>query len=216
MAITLVDSCFATASSSSSVTSSAMDSTGADFIAVAVGAFAAKFQNVVTDNKGNEFFPMTRSSQGNAPAIIYYCFNPTVGASHTFSYTEPNTFPSITAIAFSGVGYVESQSWNSGTSNTVSTGSATATVDGSLFVVAGCAQGGTFSSISGSFTLENSNAYSANVSMGSCMAYKIQTTAASENPTLTNSVSAAISASIACFNPRQAAGGGGSTFHPLG
>ena len=216
MAIAFIDSCFSTAASSSLVTSSAMDSTGADFLVVAIGGFRAKFvSTVVTDNKGNEFFPMTSSSDDNASALIYYCSNPTVGSSHTFTYSEAGTYPSITAIAFSSVGCLETQNWSGHlASNTVSTGSVTAASDGSLFIVAGCAQAGTFSSIDSSFTLENANAYSANVSMGSCMAYKIQTTASSENPTLTNSGSAAISASIACFNPSQPSGGG-ATVHPL-
>lgn len=201
MAIAFVNSCSG-AGSLSGVTSSAMDTTGANLIVVSVATYSSLGANL-TDSQSNTWTSLTTASPNRAKSRLFYCINPTTSSSHTFTFSQSGTYPSISAVAFSGVAAYESEntSTQTGLSTTIQTGSVTPSKDGSLVFAGACTDGGIYTAVDSGFTLETSVSHVSAQHMGSASAYLIQTTAAAVNPQFTNSVSDYLSASIAVFKP---------------
>ena len=218
MAITFVDSC--DGQHQSSVTTSAMDSTGADTIIVSVQTYNTTVPlTAISDSKSNLFVQLAHNNFGVYDQRIFVCRNPTVGASHTFSFsTGSASYAVVSAAAFSGVGVLSANDYTDASSaSSVSAGPLTATSNGSLFYFSiGTGSTVTQSSVSGGFTEITDVAGVPGSWMGLHTSYKIQSSAGSENPTATLSGTDTMNATLLMFDPLPAAGGGGAgTYHPL-
>lgn len=107
MAIALVDKVAASATSGGDITTSSIDTSGANFLVMGV----SYYQNVttdptITDSKGNTWLPLTRNhntNYGDFVGRIYYARNATVGSGHTFSSAGPSVYSTISIGAFSGL-----------------------------------------------------------------------------------------------------------------
>ncbi len=182
-------------------------STGGNFIVVWSGAHAAGLPTIV-DSKLNTWTQLTADTTGSFPNMRgWYAKNATVGTSHTITVT--GLFVGFCAAIFSGVststprdGTGSRVSDHSGTTN--QPGSVTPAADGSLLITAT----GTDATVvvtnndlglgftqSGNFVGGNSPSTWAGITM----AYKIQGTAAAQNPTFTYGVSAVTDAVIDIF-----------------
>lgn len=109
MAISLIAHVATGATGVSGVTTSAIDTTGANFIVVwqdSDGPSAA-----ITDSKGNTWSRLAAvAATDPSLCFINYCFNPTVGTGHTF--TAGSSYPSLFVAAFSGVSSVRTSGSN--------------------------------------------------------------------------------------------------------
>lgn len=195
-----------------SVTTAGVDTTGADLIVLAVSKFGTTAVTV-SDSKGNTWTPLTEQASTNARTKLYYCVSPTVGSGHTFTASGSGTFPTISALAVSGVktadAFDQESAGGSGSGSSIQPGSLTPDEDNCLVVAAASSFNPSLSSVDGGFTLQLvTNVGSQHISGGS--AYLIQTAAAAANPTFTLDGSAVCSAVSASFHAA-AAGGGPST-----
>lgn len=141
--------------SNSTVTSSGINTTGANLIVVNV-ATSGQATGTFTDSLSNTWTLQTNAIIGSGDAgarlLQYYCINPTVGASQTFTYTvggSANGYPVINAYSFakttviSGTPTTTTPIFDKNTSNTSSAtgttiqpGSITPVVSGELLVTA--------------------------------------------------------------------------------
>ena len=86
-------------------TSSAIDTTGADLLIVAVGYAASSTNAAVTDSMGNTWAATTRPTDiGNMQSRILYCKPTVVGPGHTITVTSVGSAAraAVTFAAFSG------------------------------------------------------------------------------------------------------------------
>jgi hypothetical protein len=87
-------------------TSSAIDTTGANLLILFVVSWDPFTVNP-SDSKGNTWQALTRYGPGGTQGYVmaYYAYNPTVGASHTFSWpsNSEDAWPSIFVLAYSGM-----------------------------------------------------------------------------------------------------------------
>jgi hypothetical protein len=200
-------------SSGNGVTTSAIDTTGATFLAMAIGSNSNGGNGApggISDSKGNTWTCGTATATG-APGVfgaqmqICYAWNPTVGTGHTFTYTFTGGGMSIAVAAFSNVKTVstpydqENEASTSPTDVTVSTGSITPSANNELILTATSLYF-TGETTPSSFTLIDSSVFPGGTYNGVALAYKVQTTAGAENATWTgdgnNSYRAAVIASI--------------------
>ena len=188
------------------VTSSSVDTTGANFLIVL--ALAQPVTSVtVTDSKSNAWTPLTAQQNGVATGSkLFYSIHPTVGTGHTFTVTGTGTFPAVLVQAWRGVRSFDAENGaNQASGTTLQTGSVTPAEDNELFV-SGCGPGGggtVTNAIDSGFT-ETGDLDEFASSAGGAMAYKIQTAGGAENPTWTASGGAGPSersAVIAAFRP---------------
>lgn len=207
-----------------SVTTGAIDTTGASLLLAFVGDYNSVTASTVSDSKSNTWTALTTYSGGTNPrARIFYAKNPTVGTGHTFTATAPGaaTFPGVAFYAFSGADTTapfDSPQENGG-GNTVSgtsfqPGSVAPSVDNELLFTGICLDG-TFSAptVDSSFTIGDSVAFSNGQTFGVFVAYQIQTTATTRNPTL--SWTTAVTNKAGAIGTFKAATGGGVTYPQL-
>ena len=97
-AIALVDHTIATGNSfGTGITTSAIDSTGASMLIVAVNGYSAVSAETngtltLTDSKGNSYTPIPNGLTTPSPGIaIYFCPNPVVGSGHTIEAKFPDS-----------------------------------------------------------------------------------------------------------------------------
>lgn len=209
MAAAFVIDAEARSTDSNIATTSAVDTTGANFIALVVtndnGAEA------VSDSKGNTWTPVAAAIGANPLLRMFYCFNPNVGSGHTFTNDPANpSFPSIAMQAFSGV--VTSPLDQHSEASAVQPGSITPSEDGEVVITAAVNNGTGHELVNSPFDVNqtadlNGDANSYTISM----AYEIQTTATARNPTWTNL--GGIQTVIASFKADP--GGGGGVFSPM-
>ncbi len=90
----------------STVTTPGVNTTGANLIVLGVTTYrGAGVTSTPTDSKGNSYVLVANYTDGagGAQLAIFYCYAPTVGASHTISYpTVASSFPTIIMKAYSG------------------------------------------------------------------------------------------------------------------
>lgn len=201
-----------TSGTSSSVTTPARDTTGANLIVV----FVADGNGVpsgtnLTDSAGNTWTAL--NSHNFVPCRQFYCQNPTTSASHTFTYANGSSFSGMSMQAFSGstASPLDVQSANGDIGVTaLQPGSITPTQNDDL-IVTGVAIGGnpvTFSIDSGFTVTDNGGITGTSIANG--MAYLIQGTAAAVNPQWSWSGSQQASSTMASF--KAGAGGGGTAY----
>lgn len=85
-----------------SVTTSAIDTTGANLIVLVVADYT--LGSTPTDSKGNTYTPRTgrTTPNTNGSVRIWDCLNPIVGTGHTFTVSGGTQYPSVNVLAFSG------------------------------------------------------------------------------------------------------------------
>lgn len=183
------------------VTSGSINSTGANFLIVAVADFGSGATGTVTDSKSNlGWTPLTAyNTAGDARIHLYYCVPTSVGSGHTVSYT--GTLPAIAFAAFSNVNAIpfDSEVGATGSTSNPVGGSITPSAAGALVISATANLGNNTGSVDSGFAIVGSylGVSGNNYSLG--MAYLIQTIAATVNPTWTVSVTNPWSATNAGF-----------------
>lgn len=196
--------------SPTSATTDAMDSTGANLIVLSV-ACDAPSTPVITDSKGNTWTPLTLSNTGGSVKTrMYYCSDPTVGTNHTFTAT--GAFCAIFAAAFAGMESPDVFDQENGATSdgtlTIQTGSVTPVENNELVITGlGLNSAGAVVSVNSGFTILDTETFGSGNNYGGALAYKIQTAAASENPTWTRINTEAMAVRIATFkstNPSSA------------
>lgn len=187
MAIVLVTSASGGGNSSGGFATSAVDTTGANFIVVSVSSAVIGGSTVPTlsDNKSNTWTSLTGYTVGASRHTIFYVLSPTVGTGHTFTTSGTNIYPAIIVRAFSGVSsYDSQQSGATGTSSPLATGSVTPSANGALILTGICGDPGATHSYPSGFTgginIPQDSLSGFNIQGSS--AYLIQTTAAAINP----------------------------------
>lgn len=194
---------------SSPTTSTAIDTTGATLIVLAVAT--SQVGITVTDSQSNKWFgiqPVTASGTQNF--TFFFCVNPTTNASHTFTLSAGN-FPSFCVAAFSGsVGAFTPITTNAVNASTMLMPSITPSLDNALIVTGLCGPNPDTESINGSFTITDQGGGTNGQRVA--LAYLIQTSAAAAAPTWTNSASRQLAGQMVVINLQAAAGGsaGGS------
>lgn len=197
-------------------TTTAINTTGADFIIVAVCSYSTT-PVTNSDSASNTWSQLTevQAVSANAHLRMFYVQAPTTSASHTFS-TNAN-FYAIAVAAFSGSQATpfDVQSTASATSLTIQPGSITPAGNGELIISsvgmsADGASGQTWS-VDSSMTISDQIAPTGGAHNGLALAYLLSSTGAI-NPTWTASGGGSPNqaAAIAAFKGSGGGGGGGS------
>ena len=190
-----------------SVTTGAIDTSGASLLVAVVADYAPEVLSVVTDSKTNVWVPLTSSDSGSPRCTIFYVANPTVGTNHTFSATEAinNTYPSICVAAFSNVATItpfDQQNGNDSgevTASQLTTGSITPGENNEVLIAGVAVDDVVTLTIDGGFTITNQVSHLVDEHFGMGMAYLIQTTAAAANPLWDWTGNVLVAARIASF-----------------
>lgn len=201
MAITLVSN-----STTQGTTSSAINSTGASLIVVALHSDGST--PTISDSKGNSYSQVFGVTAGGERCALYYAANPVVGTGHTVTATGASDFSLITVAAFSGVktssplDQSNSAGAGSGSHSSWQTGSISPTENGELIVAASSILTGVLGDMSWSpdppFDLIGGLGPSP--TYGGLAIYEVQTTATNRNPTFTPSTNfSKYSAGVASF-----------------
>lgn len=197
-----------------SITTPAINTTGANLIVVSSGDYLGNGTNVApTDSNGNTYtLRQTATGSIAAQTQIWECQNPTVGAGHTI--TRVGNYQCLFVSAWSGAAATSQyDKGSSGTSvsTSVQPGSITPANANSL-VIASLGSDTTTSStasIDSGFTITDQFAPVGGVSEGGGQAYLIQSAAAAVNPTWSGLTGAGDL--TACIVAYIAAAGGGFT-----
>jgi hypothetical protein len=201
MAITAIAGTIAGSSGGgAAVTTGSIDTTGATLLVVAIGTYYTSAP-VVSDSKSNTWTALTDRAGTNIHTRLYYCKSPTVGTGHTFTGT--NGYNSIAVYAFSGTDGSDAESENGATTASalsLSTGSVTPTVNGSLLVSSVSGYYHVSMSINSSFTYQTIN-FGAGAYASTGLGYLVQGTAGAINPTWSWSEGSDCAVAIAVFKP---------------
>jgi hypothetical protein len=196
--ITFVAGTAQPSSNNSNVTSSAIDTTLANFLVLSATTYASSAS--VSDSYSNTWTSLTQYSNSEPDYVqLFYCASAIVGTGHTF--TVSGLFPAVSVAAFSGVDASPYESGTGGTGGSASAqpGSVTPSESGDLIITginAGIATNGTITIDSGftAFAVGNNG----NAEAGG-IAYLIQAVLASVNPTWSWSTARDSVSSIAVF-----------------
>ncbi len=207
MTIALVTHGIAQSANSLSVTTAGLNTTGATLLVMVVANYNAVSPPAVSDSKGNTWVQRTTyggaSSTSGASATVFYSTTGLVGTGHTFTASAGgSTYPSICVLAFSGASPAyDVENGNNGSTSPTATGSVTPSRNNSVLVT-GIACNGNIggATIDSSFAITDEVNVSPGAAEGIAAAYKVQTTAAAENPKWTVS-STNLTAAIASFKP---------------
>ncbi len=182
-------------------TTSSIDTTGANFIAI---AFSGDSTITVTDNKSNSYTSLTTYHGAGPSMTIAYAQNATTGSGHTFTVAGTEIYSSVVVFAVSNI--KTSGAFNAGTDSGANVAPATTIQPGSItppsgyqFLVTGIGSSAVVATINSSFTTDSSYTNTGSPCYASQAAYLIQTTGAAVNPTWTLTGSALANAAIASF-----------------
>lgn len=170
--------------SANSVTSGAIDTSGATLIVISTVSYNIVSEisaSDVTDSKSNTWTPLTGYVGTLVRNRLFYCVNPTVGSGHTFTATKNTGYPSIVVTAWSGNSATPGDQDAGGGDFTP--GPITPSEDNCLIISAMGASNAAAASINSGMTISDDIQYNPGQYFGTAMAYKIQTTAASIGPT---------------------------------
>ncbi len=173
---------------SSTVTTSAIDTSAADFIVITVTGYGV-VPWTISDSKGNTYTPATLfDASGQNPSVRnYYCAAPTKGTGHTFTLSGGSVFGRLVVTAWSGVKQtspLDTETGNPGTGiiGSLASGAVVPSASGALLIAG---YGGTtgLPAYDGTPAFIGVDAHTAvggsDYSMG--VAYYVQTAAASIN-----------------------------------
>lgn len=188
-AIALVAHTVAQSTNSNAVTSSAIDTSGASLLVLAINFIQTSGPGTINDSKGNAWVLATNVSAGSGQinTSLYYVKNPTVGSGHTFTGGTTACFCTIFIAAFSGTdtsaNVDQSNSATASPVTTLQTGSVTPTTNNQLLVtsIAGASTSAVYS-INSSFTVIDTVSVIAGQAYGGALAYLVQGTAGAVNP----------------------------------
>lgn len=166
----------------------------------------------LTDSKSNTWIALTSATSSvSADRILgWYCKNPTVGASHTFTLTQGspgNPYAAFVMGSFSGTDTTtaldkQAQTNDTASSTSQSPTSFTPNVNNTVVIQMlgsdGC-DALNNASINNSFTIAGQQGFLAGSYVTSMMAYKIQTTATAETPTWTLDIASGVGMITASF-----------------
>jgi hypothetical protein len=195
------------------VTTAAIDTTGADLIVISVSAFTAANPTVASNKAGTYNLLTIRSVGGAISNRLFYAAAPTVGSGHTFTASHPttNVFPSISVEAWSFAHATPFDQQNGAASagvTSLATGSITPSENGELiFAGLGAGANSGTNSINSGFTIGDQTQHDGSNHEGVSIAYFEQSTAAAINPTWSCTNSVALAVTIASFKATAAAAG---------
>lgn len=163
-------------------TTTAINTTGANLIVLALGWYVGSATATVSDSKGNTWIALTDVSGGFSKHQIYYAKNATVGTGHTFTISmSTSAWPGAFVYAISGADTTAPFDVQNSFANVLSSGpisiAVTPTINGS-FIVTGLRTGNATTS-----TVSIDLSFILTKNTGGAAAYIIQTTAATINPT---------------------------------
>jgi hypothetical protein len=209
-AYALVSNTIAGSTDQDNVTTSSINTTGANVIIIAASYFSVSGGVTPTDNKSNTWNQLTDGDSTDAKMTMFYCYNCIVGTGHTFSYSDTASYPVLAVVAFSGgpaTDPFDQQNNNAVTSGTsLSTNGVTPTENNELVVTGlSLASSPQTASINSSFIISNQLDHSPGEHMFGALAYKIQTSAGAENPTWSWTTSTYIGTTVATFKAAAAA-----------
>lgn len=208
MAFSVIDSASAGSNTSGDVTTSAIDTTGADLLVAAVAFEAYSDLEPISDSKGNTWVALTQANSGTGRANrIFYVASPTVGTGHTFTFGNGTGInPVGVALALSGAAAspFDVENGAGSVANNLSPGSVTPSEDNEIIISGACLAWPSVPSVAidSGFTLEFFGYGS--ISTGGGLAYLIQTSAGTVTPTWTFDFAHCASA-IATFKAAAAA-----------
>lgn len=207
MAWTKLTEVSAGSSDGSTVTTGAIDTTGATFLIAVVSGFGTA--PTLSDSKSNSWTALTERGLGSAAEKLFYVVSGTVGSGHTF--TANNNFPSVAVIAFSGshASPFDAETGAGGSSSTLQPGSITPAEDNELLVTGLSWNNANAASINGGFSIATQVAIAGGQHLAVAIAYLIQTTAAAANPTWTVTSGNDLATGMAAFKAAAAGGGSG-------
>lgn len=201
MAYSVIGHVTAGSATGNSVTTGALNTTGADLLVLVLGQESAAALCTISDSKGNTWNQLTVQTESPVKGAIFWSRPTSVGSGHTFTATGSSASPAIAVSAFAGARLVspfdQENGSHSSIGSTIATGSVTPTEDNELVIAGFAGRGGSGAivSIDSSFTLgASTTAGAANDTAG--IAYKIQTTAAAVNPTWTVTSSGSVKAAM--------------------
>jgi hypothetical protein len=192
---------------SGSVTSTAINTTGANMIVLGV-VFDGGGNPTITDSMGNSWTGLANHDSGssfNFPQnnTLWYCLNPSTSATHTFSVNGANRAPALFVQAFSNIiGYTGSFAGDgTGTGTVVHTGVvALQSVNNSLAVTVLGVDRVVGFSIDLGFTVVDTLDFLSGNHYGGAMANLITANTGTINPTWTTSISASKGTTIVVFS----------------
>jgi hypothetical protein len=174
------------------ITTSGIDTSGANLLVVYVSWYPGATANVaVSDSKGNTWIPLTAiqsSPGGPTKGQLFYCVPTSVGSAHTFTSAGIGTFSSIFVQAFSGMNAspfdVENGTGQTFTSSTIQPGSVTPSSNNSVIITGwGCSQDYTNLTIDLDWTLTDKISAVGGNHLAGGIAYKLLPVLAATNPT---------------------------------
>lgn len=212
MAVALVSHTSVASSGGANVTTAGINTAGATLLVAVIGFLSAGGRTMsLTDSNSNTWSQLTQND-GTLANQTYYAVNPTVGAGHTFTGTNGGTtaYGSLCVAAFSGVVTTTPFDQSNGAQNASSTtqqpGSITPSANNELVVTT--LENNTplnTLTINGSYSITDQVTAVGGNTVGSGLAYWVQTTATATNPTWTQSVASAANLVIMSFKATAAA-----------
>lgn len=190
-----------TAGNSSAATTSAVDTTGANLIVVAIGSYVPNGAAAITDSKSNTWTALTARASTNARVRLYYTVPSSVGSGHTFTSTATGAFPFCSVVVMSGAHaspFDQESGGNAASGTSSQPGSITPSENNCVLITGLNFYTGNTATINSSFTRQATN-YGVSNNLAGGIAYKIQTTAGAENPTWSWTGSAENATAMASF-----------------
>jgi hypothetical protein len=191
VSIVLVAHTGAASADGNNVTTSAVDTTGANLLVALVGLYEPGIPGP-TDSLGNIYvpFPSYSDSTGNFRLRLWYCNNPRVGPGFTWSVATAEGSPSICGAAFSlssGQFFADSYSGE----NSDSPGAIIPAQPGELFATGTISNGGPPYIVNSGFALLDSTTYVNNIAQGIALAWLVNPSLARIDPVWTASTALA-------------------------
>ncbi len=216
----LLSHAFAVSTAAADATTSAIDTTGATLFVAGLSNIVNFIQaSSITDSAGNTWTLGTLfTGSSSRYAAMAYVVNPTTSGTHTFSFLAVNGafFPFIGVAAFTntpaGAFIAEAAGAEATSGTTVQAGSVSPGANANNLIVA-FASGDEYApiSINGGFTTTDTVGKVAGTTAGGGLAYLIQTSATSQNPTWTfGSTDVTVMAGAMAFKENGGGGGGGT------
>lgn len=192
------------------VTTSSATTTNADYGVAWVTSISSGDPPALTDNYGNRWEVVEVLTEGWVEGILYECKNPRTGTGHTLTATSAGKLPSVFARFFTGVRLSGTHTDQADSDHTFSattqvTGPITPTENNCLCLVVGLCAGGGTPSVNDSYgytSLAYNSTGAGNI--GGLLGTKVQTTAASTTPTVSQSSTGSIGAAVYSLLPHVA------------
>lgn len=207
--IALLTHTAAGSTTSNNVTTTGIDTSGANLVVIAVTGYGGT-AIAPTDSKSNTWTGLTlQVTTGTARSRLFYCSPCTVGSGHTFTITTTGGYPSLAVASFSNIlasspSDVETGAiTNSGT--TLSTGSITPSQNNELIVsgiaagATGDPDGGVAKTIGAGMAIIDQVLYGGGTHLSGGLAYKVQTAATAINPAWSWAATSDAAVTIASF-----------------